>query len=317
MKKILKEDAILRLKKHNPNITLIGEYVGMKNKTDFKCGRCNTIRYTSFNYLLDSSRKIGCVKCEKRGKYKKSRIKSHEQYLAEIYDIWGNSIKIIGQYDGGANKIKTKCNECNNIWYPNASALLKKHGCPICGHKKNRIATTKKYDLFINEVKSKHDNILVIGNYISGNDRILVKCKLCNHEWSPVARGLTRGRGCPICKLNKGEKIINNILVKLNIKFKPQFIIKNLKTSNNGTPIFDFAIFNNDNKLITIIEYDGIQHFKSIKNWGGEERYIKQQKVDEFKNKYCDENNIRLIRIKYTELNKINSNYIKNKLYGE
>jgi len=81
----------------------------------------------------------------------------------------------------------------------------------------------------------------------------------------------------------------------------------------NGTPIFDFVIFEINN-IKCIIEYDGEQHFKAVKRWGGVERLNRQKEIDEFKNKYCLDNNIKMIRIPYTELKNINKEYIKNLL---
>jgi hypothetical protein len=132
----------------------------------------------------------------------------------------------------------------------------------------------------------------------------------------PTARNVTKGRGCPKCKLNKGETLINSILKELNANFKSQYVVENLKTSKNGVPIFDFAIFNENNELKAIIEYDGKQHYEEVKIWGGKERLIMQQEVDEFKNEYCVKNSIQLIRIKYNEFNKINTNYIKQLING-
>lgn len=317
-KRILKEEAVDRLKKHNPNIILVDEYIGLANKTNFKCNKCGTIRFTSFNYLLDSSRRLGCVKCEKRSKNKKSRAKTQKQYELDVRAIWGDLIKIVGQYSGANNKIKAMCNKCNYNWNPEAKSLLANHGCPKCGHEKNRNSTVKSLDEYISDVKNKHgNNLIVLGKYISGSDKILIKCNICQHEWFPVARNITKGRGCPKCNLNKGETLINSILTELNLNFKSQYIIKNLKTLNNGVPVFDFVIFDENDELNIIIEFDGLQHYKPVKCWGGKGRFIKQQKVDDFKNNYCNENNIKLVRIKYTELNKINNVYIKNKLYGK
>jgi len=315
MKKILKEEAILRLREYNPNINLVGEYVGYLNKTYFKCEKCKNIKITSFNSILNSCRRNGCLKCEKRTKNRKrSRSKSHEKYISEVYDIWGNSIKVIGKYDNGSKKIDVVCGVCGCKWSPEAKSLLYKHGCPKCGHKKNRLSTVKKHSVYIEEVKKiHHGRIDVVGKYASNKNKILLKCNKCQHEWSAVARNIIKGRGCPKCNLNKGETLINSILEKLNLNFKFQYVIENLKTENNGTPIFDFVIFKNG-VLSTIIEYDGIQHFKVINNWGGKNRFINQQKIDKFKNDYCDINKIKMIRIKYTELNKINVEYIKQKL---
>lgn len=57
-----------------------------------------------------------------------------------------------------------------------------------------------------------------------------------------------------------------------------------------------------------IIEYDGIQHFKPVYAYHIEnpEAYLELVKRhDEIKNKYCRDNNIKLIRIPYTDYNLI------------
>ena len=64
---------------------------------------------------------------------------------------------------------------------------------------------------------------------------------------------------------------------------------------------FDFYIpeFN------TCIEFDGIQHYKPVKEFGGLKEFENIKKRDECKNKWCVENNIKLIRIKHSEINMI------------
>ena len=49
------------------------------------------------------------------------------------------------------------------------------------------------------------------------------------------------------------------------------------------------------------IEFDGMQHFKSIDFFGGQKTFEGCQKNDKIKTDYCLKNNIKLIRIKYSE----------------
>ena len=49
-----------------------------------------------------------------------------------------------------------------------------------------------------------------------------------------------------------------------------------------------------------LIEYQGIQHFKPIDTFGGEERFKYQQEKDNIKRAFAKENNIKLIEIPYT-----------------
>ena len=62
------------------------------------------------------------------------------------------------------------------------------------------------------------------------------------------------------------------------------------------------------------IEYDGIQHFKPIKAWGGDEGLKKNIKRDKIKEQKCQENNVTLIRFSYKENDLLSENYVKSKL---
>ena len=110
---------------------------------------------------------------------------------------------------------------------------------------------------------------------------------------------------CGCATRSSGEIKITQLLEKANIDFQSQYRIKDF---NISAP-FDFAIFN-QNKLLGLIEYDGEQHFKAVKIWGGEEKLKIQQERDERKNQWCKENNIRLIRIPYTEYDNLTIEYL-------
>lgn len=70
---------------------------------------------------------------------------------------------------------------------------------------------------------------------------------------------------------------------------------------------FDFAIFDDDNNLLYFIEYDGLQHFEeNVREnglgWNSRENYEKTHERDILKDKWCEDNNIPLIRIPCTHL---------------
>lgn len=64
---------------------------------------------------------------------------------------------------------------------------------------------------------------------------------------------------------------------------------------------FDFCTYSEEDK-IKLIEFDGIQHFKPFKRFGGEEGFIKRQERDKIKDIFCINNNIPLLRIRYDEI---------------
>ena len=312
MKKLTHNEAIDKLSKNNPNIILLDQYKSSREKNFFKCLICNCEWKANVKGVINGNN--GCPECGK--KKAKETLKYNittDDFKNKIKKIFGDKISIISEYTNHNNKINVKCNICNHIWSTKPKSLIAKNGCIKCGHIEKGKKHRKSHEKFINEINLIHNNRLsVIGIYNTCDDRIDVKCNICNHEWKPVSGRLLR-RGCPKCNFSKGELLIEDLLKKLNIDFKPQYTFEGLKTKANGVPIFDFAIFDNKN-IKCIIEYDGEQHFKAVKKWGGIERLKRQQEIDKFKNNYCYKNNIKIIRIPYTEIKNINIEYIKRLL---
>lgn len=103
------------------------------------------------------------------------------------------------------------------------------------------------------------------------------------------------------CIKSNGERKINLLLQKHNIKFIPQYSVDDFifkTTKRHGK--FDFGILDDNNKLVYLIEYDGSFHFGySNSGWNTKEHYEKVHDRDIQKNTYCFTNNIPLIRIPY------------------
>lgn len=59
-------------------------------------------------------------------------------------------------------------------------------------------------------------------------------------------------------------------------------------------------------------EYNGVQHYKPVSHWGGEESFRRQQDRDKRKKELCKQNNVELIIIKYDE--QLSRNLILNKI---
>lgn len=118
-------------------------------------------------------------------------------------------------------------------------------------------------------------------------------------EYKSVIRGNNQIDRCQKCTTSKGEKRIEKYLLDNNIEFKDQHRFQECKY--NKTLPFDFYI----PSMNLAIEYQGEQHYKSIKHFGGEENFKIQQKRDQIKREYCKENHIRLLEIPYTDYNNI------------
>lgn len=96
-------------------------------------------------------------------------------------------------------------------------------------------------------------------------------------------------------KMSHGEVIISNVLDRKNIKYKYNKSLKDCISSSKLR--FDFYL--PDYNLC--IEFDGIQHYKPVDIFGGEEEFLKTQMRDKIKNQWCELNNIKLIRFNYMQ----------------
>ena len=119
----------------------------------------------------------------------------------------------------------------------------------------------------------------------------------CGNECIVSGNALRNGdiKSCG-CLVSYQESIIEKILLENHISFQKEYSFQDLY--DKKLLRFDFAIFKN-NKLIELIEFDGRQHFNDYTPWKSKETLEERKKRDLLKNKFCEENNLKLIRINY------------------
>lgn len=116
----------------------------------------------------------------------------------------------------------------------------------------------------------------------SCGSRLIVNWRCINKpahpSWQASVCDRTKGVGCPTCNSSKGELIISKELTRLGVSFVPQLTVKRLLKITGPTSSeisskqsYDFAIFNETQELIALIEYHGKQHYEPV-NFGGKYR---------------------------------------------
>ncbi len=135
--------------------------------------------------------------------------------------------------------------------------------------------------------------------YINNSCMITITC-MVHGDFIQYASSHMSGTGCPHCRESKGEKSIAKFLDKYKILYTRQKKFDNCKGIKHKLP-FDFYIAS----MNSCIEFDGIQHFKPIKQFGGIEAFEATKINDKIKSDYCEENFINLVRIKYDEIDDI------------
>jgi len=179
-----------------------------------------------------------------------------------------------------------------------------KDQCPKCS---KNAKLDKEY--LINKFKEIHFNkydYSLIEN-VKSIEKIKIICKE-HGVFEQIINKHLSGQGCKFCKtLSIGENYIKEYLDISKIKYIRQHGFDSCRYINRLQ--FDFYLPENE----ICIEFDGIQHFKPVKQFGGNEEFKNIKLRDDSKNKWCTENNIKLIRIKYNQISNI-SEILKNNL---
>lgn len=190
-------------------------------------------------------------------------------------------------------------------------------GCYFCG--RIRTETAHIIDEEANKMECeeicKRKGFIYIGTY-KEDGRIYIQY-ICSKHPEAGIQSMRKGnmdrdniQGCPYCfdtkkfVFSKGEKAIEQILNDLNIVYLPQYTFSNCR-DKNLLP-FDFYL----PELNKCIEYDGQHHyypvtFNGISYEHAQENHLNIVKHDKIKDKYCENNNIELLRIPYYDFKNI------------
>lgn len=291
------EQFLTEMKEKHPDIQILTKYVNNHTKVKCKCLIDGYEWETTPNKLVNA--KHGCPKCGK------SLPLTPEIFVEQMKEINPNII-ILENYINSDTPISVKCKTCGYEWKSRPYHLKEGKGCKKCDFRKKSKMYSKGMEAFKNELKLIDDTIEISGEYKNGREKVNCKCKICGREWQAAPSNLLAGKGCPKCIASKGEKKISEWLKNNNIEFLQEHRFPDC--CHERPLIFDFYIpdFN------IAIEYDGHQHFNPVRFGGiSEEVAIKKfnenKERDSIKTKYCEDNNIKLIRIPYFDYDNINN----------
>ena len=177
---------------------------------------------------------------------------------------------------------------------------LRGKGCPKCGDL--IVPNRKSLTDFLNNSKIVHGDKYNYDkvDYKGANTDVIITCSKHGDFTQTPSKHINAEQGCPSCNESKGEKLVNDLLLKNKIQLVRQkrFLdCVNTLGKKKCLPLpFDFYLPD----LNTCIEYDGEQHYKPVMTFGGEEAFKRLQGRDKIKDEYCKKNGIKLIRIPYT-----------------
>ena len=267
------------------------------------CGEQYKTEYRLYNQGRDKLEKDCCFNCA----YKKAKEIHGEKTINDSYNKLLKKAKEKGyklitpkeEYTNQTTRIEYECPK-HGIQNMLASNFMKKYGCPKCAGVLKGDAHRLSIEEVIKRIESIEGNILLNPeDYIKNSTRnLLVKCSCGNTFYTCISDYHKKYR-CSKCTKSEsnGENKIRNYLQANNIKYIPQYKFKDCK-DKNCLPFDSYLIDKN-----MCIEFDGEQHYRPRHGWSNFD-YV--QKHDKIKNDYCKYNNIKLIRIKYDQQDKIN-----------
>jgi hypothetical protein len=305
-RKITQVEANIKVneKCYKNNITLLEEFTFKTVKSTILYLKCPVDNFEwSTNYYNFISRDYGCPKCS--GKFKTQE--EVELLVNKRCEDLGYTLLNPFTYVGSQTYFLLKCNKDNHEWKVIYNDFINgKRRCPKCAG--NLSLTQKDVEIKVKDICDEC-NYILLKSFIYKNQRtkIYLKCTKDGYEWSTSYDNLVHNnRRCPKCSESKGEKIIDEYLKNKNFVYNREHRFKDCKYKK--CLAFDFYL----PKQNICIEYDGEQHFKSVKYWGGEKNFDIIKIRDNIKFEYCKNKNIKLIRISH-----INFNVIKEILDNE
>ena len=256
------------------------EYIDAKHKILVKCPNEEHLPYeVSFGNFKHGSR---CPHCNIDNR--RNNIEDIKKYVEkEGYKL------ITTEYKDRSQKLEMICPKGHTtfISWGNFKKDRRCSECYVC-----KKLTNKEVDIKLEQFGYKR-----ISDYVNANSKMEIECPE-GHRYFATYGHFYGGKRCPHCSKSNGETRVANYLNNNNLKFKDEYFI----TPNNNTRLrFDFYL----KEYNLAIEYDGQQHFKPVERFGGEEAFWKTVVNDAIKNAYCEDNNIKLIRIPYWDFNNI------------
>lgn len=278
-----------------------GEYKNCKSKLTLICPECHEKFEKTYSSIArngnpcckDCTRKINGVKKSKRN-YRKMEDK--------INELGGKLIRF--ENGSGELLVYIRCSRCKEIFKTTGRGVLNRKSmhCFSC----SRLDIVSQKRLSIDYVKEYIESLggkLIGKEYENNSSYLKIACNKCGEVFERTFDVIKQYESvtCSNCKMDipKGEEKIRDFLSRVNVKFIMQKMFDDCRIKQKLK--FDFYL---PEKNICI-EFNGEQHYKPIKFYGGKQKFNKQKRIDFTKRNYCKEKNIKLIEIPYWKIKRI------------
>lgn len=190
-------------------------------------------------------------------------------------------------YTNASTCVEIICRE-HGSFMQKPSLHLQGGGCPICGGSK-RLTLEE----FIEKARKVHGDRYDYSkvDYVNNSTEVTITCPK-HGDFSQTPNHHMMGSGCPLCNSSRLEDNVARRLDEMHIRY-----VRHYRADWLGRQHLDFFI---EEKNMAI-ECQGVQHFKSVDFFGGEEKLKYLQELDKRKERLCAEHGIELRFMKFDD----------------
>lgn len=274
---------------------LSDKYISNTSPLSFKCSKCGNT-FTRSWATMSNSKKCLCRKCMVELSPQHQKMK--ESDVRKFYEL--NNLKIL-DYNYKNNMTRISCMNVDGYKVNASLGNLRANKTPTIF---SRYSNAENFDYNVNVfIKNKEIPCKYLG--IENKEEIRyskivlkLKCE-CGNDFTIQLVHFVSSRDrhtgkCPHCnaKQSNYERLAEEWLIENNVEYIPQKRFEDCK--NKNTLPFDFYIPSKN----LCLEIDGEAHYRKYCTFG-KGAYERTIFTDKIKNKYCEDKNIKLLRIPY------------------
>lgn len=306
------------------NISFLGfennKFINGNTRLIIRCNIHNIIGYPKYSEFKRKN-KLGwlCPECIKTKVSSRRKItpKKAQEMVNNMYGFDERYSKIEETFED-YNKPVTLICPIHGEYKVSFQTLVSSKGkgtCPKCDLEKISYTEEKAISIINNKLKEKEELFNISFSFLGfendywngSSTKIILQCNEHKNIWKTTFNNFMKKTyiGCRNCLAEERKWRSSNMELSCYnlLKDYNKNIIRQKQLNINNQLIFvDFYIPN----LNIIIEYDGEQHTHWIKYFQPTyQDFVHQVNRDRYLEKYCEENNIRLLRISYKDNNRI------------
>jgi len=312
------------------------ELCGSRFSTTVKRRFCSRKCYVSWasqqtgekNFKWRARPEIICAHCGKAFKAKKpymklkycSRACYHEKQKLTVKKKTIQDMNALVKGLGGlclSNKyidnrtaLTWKCKK-GHIWTATPNSVDQGHWCPKCALV--RLNEFFRDDILVlRKLANERGGRLISTDYRNNRQKLEWACKH-GHRWLARSGNVKKGTWCPICSYSLSERFVRSIFEQLLQKKFPKVRPDWLRISTYGKLELDGY----NEKLNLAFEYQGVQHYKFLKNFYADKSdFERRKKLDAWKREQVSAKGIKLVEIPYTISKEKLPKYVEDAIVG-